>query len=91
MKFQKLSPKEAQELGEGNTAGWKDYVMARPPRITKEEAETTFDRGYLAGYRLAGQGKRPMLMRPEKPDRPMGENTVFPLPPYMEIHRTRSS
>ena len=61
-KFTKLSDADAQQLGEGNKAGWQDYVHARPPRITNEEAETVFDRGYLAGYRRAARGKRPSLM-----------------------------
>jgi hypothetical protein len=59
--FDKIPRVEANELGEGNIAGWQDFVAMRPRRF--DAAETIFERGYIAGYRMAARGKRPTMMR----------------------------
>lgn len=64
--FKKLTEAEAKELGEGNRAGWSDYVAFRQPLFKKADAEQSdrpfFVRGYVTGYRLASRGKKPMCM-----------------------------
>lgn len=62
--FKKLSRAESKSLGDGNRAGWRDYVGGILPRWdeTDTHLDPLFLRGYLGGYRLGAQGKRPFLM-----------------------------
>lgn len=61
--FRHLTEADAKELGRGNRDGWDDYVMMRPPRVGKQAAITTYERGYVAGYRIAARGGKPMMLK----------------------------